>query len=112
MNGRFAIALALAALTSAAHAEIHTRTSFTITIGNHPVPAPRVVVVEPPPPHRVVYVERPAPRCHGPRVVYVEPRHHRGPERVVVIRDHARFDHGPYREERLAMDERPRSINR
>lgn len=135
MNGKFAFALALAALTTAAHAEVHTRSSFTITIGNRPAPAPRVVVVErKAPPPRVVYVERDAPRHHPPKVVYVEPRRECGPGRVVVFRDrgherreawmrrerHGRFEHGEPRfenhqadrEDRLAMDDEVRSINR
>lgn len=102
MNGRLSLALALAALATAAQAEIHTRSSFTITIGNRP--PPRVVVVEREAPSRVVYVERQAPRCHRPKVVYVEPRRECGPRRVVVIRDRrdawrhrdrqGRFEHG------------------
>jgi hypothetical protein len=134
MNGKFAFALALAALTTAAQAEIHTSTSFTITIGNRPAPEPRVVVVERAAPSPVVHVEKPAPRCHASRVVYVEPRRQCGPGRITVLRGRGperreasirrdredRFDHGearlegrgPDHEDRLAMDEGSRSINR
>jgi len=77
MNMNFAAALLVTGLVSAANAEIHTSSSFTITIGN---PAPRerevVYVQEEAPPPRVVYLE-PEHHCH-PRVVYVEPMHERG----------------------------------
>lgn len=87
MNGRLAIAIALVALASSPQAEIHTRSSFTITIGNRPPP-------------RVVYVERHAPRWHKPKVVYVEPRRGCGPRKVVVIRDRDRHRHGWMRRDR------------
>lgn len=99
MNGRLAMALALAALTSAAQAGIHTSSSFTITIGHRPPP-------------RVVVVEREAPR----RVVYVERRRECRPAKVVVIRgrDHGRRHvwmrhgrHGHFDREETWYDGRP-----
>lgn len=141
MNGKIATAFLLAAMAVSARAEVHTRTSFTITFGNHPRPEPRVVVVDrEPPPARVVYVERPAPRCHRREVVYLAPRRGCGPAKVVVLGRHGRghreawvvrergerFDRGDARfegrdadrddrgadDDRVADDEDTRSINR